>query len=88
VAFDPIEVTPLQLISGSRTIQGWATGSPVDEEDTLRFSELQGVHPMIETYPLEQPERPTRACLAATQNSAPFSRCEAGPSWMIAREQE
>src|SRR4030095_2582195 len=23
-AFDPIEVTPIQLISGSRTIQGWA----------------------------------------------------------------
>src|SRR6266496_2128364 len=29
-AFDPIEVTPLQLISGSRTIQGWASGTPID----------------------------------------------------------
>src|ERR671914_2031185 len=26
--FDPIEVTPVQLISGSRTIQGWASGTP------------------------------------------------------------
>jgi D-arabinose 1-dehydrogenase-like Zn-dependent alcohol dehydrogenase len=52
-AFDAIEVTPLQLISGSRTIQGWSTGTPADSEDTLRFSELTGVHPMIETYPLE-----------------------------------
>src|SRR5205814_2960785 len=25
--FDPIEVTPVQLISGSRTIQGWAAGT-------------------------------------------------------------
>ncbi len=52
--FDPIEVTPLQLITGSRTIQGWAAGTPADSEDTLRFAELTGVRPMIETYPLEK----------------------------------
>jgi D-arabinose 1-dehydrogenase-like Zn-dependent alcohol dehydrogenase len=52
--FDPIEVTPVQLISGSRTIQGWAAGTPADSEDTLRFAELSGVRPMIETYPLEK----------------------------------
>jgi D-arabinose 1-dehydrogenase-like Zn-dependent alcohol dehydrogenase len=52
--FDPIEVTPIQLISGSRAIQGWSTGTPADSEDTLRFSELTGVRPMIETYPLEK----------------------------------
>src|SRR6202166_2085410 len=51
---DPIEVTPIQLISGSRTIQGWAAGTPADSEDTLRFAELTGVRPMIETYPLEK----------------------------------
>ena len=52
--FEPIEVTPIQLISGSRTIQGWASGTPTDSEDTLRFAELTGVRPMIETYPLEK----------------------------------
>ena len=52
--FDPIEVTPIQLISGSRTIQGWASGTPTDSEATLRFAELTGVRPMIETYPLEK----------------------------------
>ena len=52
--FDPIEVTPLQLINGSRTIQGWAAGTPADSEDTLNFAELSGVRPMIETYPLEK----------------------------------
>jgi len=51
---DPIEVTPVQLISASRTIQGWASGTPADSEDTLRFAELTGVRPMIETYPLEK----------------------------------
>jgi D-arabinose 1-dehydrogenase-like Zn-dependent alcohol dehydrogenase len=52
--FDPIEVTPVQLISGSRSIQGWAAGTPADSEDTLRFAELTGVRAMIETYPLER----------------------------------
>jgi D-arabinose 1-dehydrogenase-like Zn-dependent alcohol dehydrogenase len=53
-AFDPIEATPVQLIVGNRTIQGWAAGTPADSEDTLQFSELTGVRPMIETYPLEK----------------------------------
>ncbi|MGA2719434.1 MAG: alcohol dehydrogenase [Candidatus Acidiferrales bacterium] len=52
--FDPIEVTPAQLITGSRTIQGWAAGTPADSEDTLHFAEISGVRPMIETYPLEK----------------------------------
>jgi len=51
---DPIEVTPLQLISAERAIQGSAVGTPTDSEDTLRFAELTGVRPMIETYPLEK----------------------------------
>ena len=50
---DPIEVTPIQLINGSKTIQGWASGTPADSEDTLRFAELAGVRPMIEVYPLK-----------------------------------
>ncbi|HEY6388558.1 MAG TPA: alcohol dehydrogenase [Candidatus Acidoferrum sp.] len=52
--FDPIEVTPVQLISGSKGIQGWAAGTPADSDDTLRFAELTGVRPMIETYPFEK----------------------------------
>jgi D-arabinose 1-dehydrogenase-like Zn-dependent alcohol dehydrogenase len=54
VSTDPIEVTPVQLVTGSRSIQGWASGTPADEEDTLRFAELTGVRAMIETYPLEK----------------------------------
>jgi D-arabinose 1-dehydrogenase-like Zn-dependent alcohol dehydrogenase len=50
----PINVTPVQLITGSRSLQGWASGTPADQEDTLRFAELTGVRPMIETYPLEK----------------------------------
>ena len=51
---DPIEVTPVQLIVGGKSIQGWWSGIPMDSEDTLRFAELSGVRPMIETYPLEK----------------------------------
>jgi D-arabinose 1-dehydrogenase-like Zn-dependent alcohol dehydrogenase len=52
--FDPIEVTPVQLIFGCKNIQGWAAGTPADTEDTLNFAEVSGVRPMIETYPLEK----------------------------------
>jgi D-arabinose 1-dehydrogenase-like Zn-dependent alcohol dehydrogenase len=51
---EPLQITPVQLITGSRTIQGWASGTTADEDDTLRFAELSGVRPMIETYPLEK----------------------------------
>jgi len=53
-SFDPLEISPLQLIQGSRSIQGWASGTPTDSEDTLNFAALSGVRPMIETYPLEK----------------------------------
>jgi D-arabinose 1-dehydrogenase-like Zn-dependent alcohol dehydrogenase len=52
--FDPIEVSPVQLIIGNKSIQGWAAGTAADSEDTLRFAELTGVRAMIETYPLEK----------------------------------
>ena len=51
---DLIEVTPAQLIFGSKTIEGWAAGTPAASEDTLNFCLLTGVRPMIETYPLER----------------------------------
>ena len=53
---DPIEVTPAQLIFGSKTIEGWAAGTPAASEDALNFCVLTGVRPMIETYPLEKVE--------------------------------
>jgi D-arabinose 1-dehydrogenase-like Zn-dependent alcohol dehydrogenase len=51
---DAIEVTPTQLIVGEHSIQGWYSGTPTDSEDAMRFSELTGVRPMIETYPLDR----------------------------------
>lgn len=51
---EPIEVSPIQLISGLRSIQGWVAGAAIDSEETLGFSALTGVRPMIETFPLKQ----------------------------------
>jgi D-arabinose 1-dehydrogenase-like Zn-dependent alcohol dehydrogenase len=52
--FESLTVTPLQLIGGRKTIKGWPSGTAKDSEDTLRFSALSGVRPMIERYPLEK----------------------------------
>jgi D-arabinose 1-dehydrogenase-like Zn-dependent alcohol dehydrogenase len=51
---DPITVTPIQLIGGRKALQGWAAGTAKDSEDTMQFSTLTGVRPMIERYPLEK----------------------------------
>lgn len=51
---ESLTVTPLQLIPGSKTIRGWASGHARDSQDTLEFSALSGVRPMIERYPLEK----------------------------------
>ncbi len=51
---DPIEVSTVLMIQGSKRIQGWASGIPADSEDTLRFAEQTGVRPMIEKFPLDQ----------------------------------
>jgi D-arabinose 1-dehydrogenase-like Zn-dependent alcohol dehydrogenase len=50
----PIEVSPMHLLFGSRGVEGTLTGSAIDNEDTLAFSVLQKIKPMIETVPLEK----------------------------------
>ncbi len=51
---ETLSVTPLQLIGGRRSIQGWPGGTAKDSQDTMQFSALTGVRPMIERYPLEK----------------------------------
>ena len=53
-SMQPIEVPPLALISSRRSIAGWPSGTAADSEDTLDFSVLSGIRPMIETFPLER----------------------------------
>jgi D-arabinose 1-dehydrogenase-like Zn-dependent alcohol dehydrogenase len=52
----PVVVNPFPLLLGRRTVTGWPSGTGMDSEDTLKFSSLIGVKPMVETYPLEKAE--------------------------------
>jgi D-arabinose 1-dehydrogenase-like Zn-dependent alcohol dehydrogenase len=51
---DPLTVNMVPMIMGARTIAGWSSGTARDSQDTLEFSALTGVHPMIEKYPLSR----------------------------------
>lgn len=53
-AHEPIEVSAFMLIGGRRSIHGWPSGTSSDSEDTLKFSALGNIRPMIETMPLER----------------------------------
>ena len=54
VSPEPFNISLLQLVLVRRSIQGWPSGTAKDSEDTLQFSVLTGVRPMIERYPLEK----------------------------------
>jgi D-arabinose 1-dehydrogenase-like Zn-dependent alcohol dehydrogenase len=54
VAREPIEVPSMLMVGGRRSICGWPSGNSKDSEDTMSFSVLAGVLPMIETMPLER----------------------------------
>jgi D-arabinose 1-dehydrogenase-like Zn-dependent alcohol dehydrogenase len=51
---DALEVPPMLLLAGRRSIAGWPSGRSIDSQDTLRFSALTGVRSMNEVFPLER----------------------------------
>jgi D-arabinose 1-dehydrogenase-like Zn-dependent alcohol dehydrogenase len=51
---EPISINVMQIVGWKQRIQGWPSGSSIDWEDTLNFSVLTGVRPMIEKFPLEK----------------------------------
>jgi D-arabinose 1-dehydrogenase-like Zn-dependent alcohol dehydrogenase len=51
---DPLTVSVTPLIMGRRSVAGVYSGTARDSQDTLEFSALTGVHPMIEKYPLSR----------------------------------
>ena len=53
-SMEPLPVPAAMLISGDKVIEGHASGTSIDSEDTLRFSAMTGIRPMIETLPLER----------------------------------
>jgi alcohol dehydrogenase len=53
-AVPSLEVDPLFLLNGCRSVKGWYSGTSIDSQDTLRFSVLTGVRSMNEVLPLER----------------------------------
>jgi D-arabinose 1-dehydrogenase-like Zn-dependent alcohol dehydrogenase len=49
-----LEVSPIFLLNGCRSVKGWYSGTSIDSQDTLAFSVLTGVRSMNEIYPLER----------------------------------
>jgi D-arabinose 1-dehydrogenase-like Zn-dependent alcohol dehydrogenase len=49
-----MQISPLFLLSGNRSVKGWYSGTSIDSQDTLTFSQRTGVRSMNETYPLDR----------------------------------
>src|SRR6202012_4901495 len=47
-AAQSLDVSPLLLIMGRRSVKGWYSGTAADSQDTLNFSVLSGVRSMNE----------------------------------------
>jgi D-arabinose 1-dehydrogenase-like Zn-dependent alcohol dehydrogenase len=53
-AVPSLQVSPLFLLTGNRSVKGWNSGISIDSEDTLAFSARTGVRSMNESFPLER----------------------------------
>ena len=64
VSGDPIPVNGVSLIFGGRSVVGSLTGRAIETQDTLDFSVLTDVRPMIETLPLAKAEQAYKRMMA------------------------
>jgi alcohol dehydrogenase len=53
-AVSSLEISPLQLLRGRNSVEGWYSGTSIDSQDTLSFSVVSGVRSMNEVFPLER----------------------------------
>src|SRR4029077_19998067 len=51
---EPLTINVFSLIIKRSSVAGCYSGTAMDSQDTLEFSSLSGVHPMIEKYPLDR----------------------------------
>lgn len=51
---DPLAIPVGILLAGRRSVAGWYSGTSIDSQDTVDFSQLSGVRAMTEAYPLDQ----------------------------------
>ena len=53
-AAESMQVSPLNLLMGNRSVKGWYSGTSIDSQDTLAFSARSGVRSMNEPFPLDR----------------------------------
>jgi alcohol dehydrogenase len=53
-AAGPITINPIELLMKSAGVKGWYSGVAADSEDTLHFSESNGISSMNEIYPFSE----------------------------------
>lgn len=51
---EPVEVSPMELIMGRKSVSGWPSGDARDSQDTLEFSAARDVRPEIEEFDLAE----------------------------------
>jgi alcohol dehydrogenase len=51
---EPMGISPVQLLMSGRVVRGHPAGTAQDVQDTMEFSALQGIRPVIEIVPLDQ----------------------------------
>lgn len=56
VSQDPVQVPTALMVMHRGSVQGWPSGTADDSSDTLAFSAMAGVRPMIEQFPLDRAE--------------------------------
>ncbi|WP_189699283.1 alcohol dehydrogenase catalytic domain-containing protein [Streptomyces chromofuscus] len=63
---EPMGVSPVQLILRGRTVRGHPSGTAQDVRDTMEFSALHGIRPVVETMPLSEANAAYQKMLAGT----------------------
>src|SRR5262249_7686385 len=51
---EPLQINAFSLIMGRRSVAGWYSGTARDSQDTMEFSALKDVHPIIEKFPFDR----------------------------------
>ncbi|MGW5101503.1 alcohol dehydrogenase [Streptomyces sp. NPDC004100] len=64
VSPEPLDISPLQLISGVREVRGHPSGTSQEVQDTMNFAVLHGIRPMTEVVPLADVESAYQKMLA------------------------
>ncbi len=64
VSSDAIPINGMPLIFGGRSVSGSLTGRAIETQDTLDFSVLADVRPIIETLPLSKAEEAYKRMMA------------------------